>query len=500
MPERFPSPFEVKTPAGAEGWERMYNWYHLFGAERQELDEQRFWFQDRLHHPGVLHPYDEIQCECWWQALGAFNTRIFSMPPAFGVDQRILNGRLYVTPVPAPPEEIAARATEFGRRAGHYYENWDAIYASGRPRSSPSSTRSRRSGSHRCPTLSPSRRSSITSGTPPGIRMIRTSIASSSRCTRRTSTTSSCSTSATPRTSRSSSSARPRSPTSPTSRSRAWSAASTSISTAPTTSSSGWPRRRSGSGSRARSSTRTRPTELFAALEETAAGAEWLGDWSRTADPWFLINTDPGHPAATTTTTPGWTTRTSRWRRCSEYLRRLQAGETIDRPTRRGAARAGPDRGRVPRAARRGRPAGVRRDARAGPDGVRLHRGARALHRALDVGDVLGQVQGAVAARWPRWARSTSRRTCSSCAATRSRRRSTTAWPDGRWAAPPAGAAYWRPIVTERRRIFDGAGGGGAAARPRPATGGGQRAVHRHALGDHDLHRQRVAEPGGRRR
>ena len=126
--DRFPSPFDIATPAGAEGWESMYDWYHLFGPERRELDEQRFWFADRLHHPDVLHPYDEIQCECWWQALGAFNTRIFAMPPAFGVDQRILNGRLYVTPVPAPPEDIAARAEEFGKRAGHYYERWDAIY------------------------------------------------------------------------------------------------------------------------------------------------------------------------------------------------------------------------------------------------------------------------------------------------------------------------------------------------------------------------------------
>lgn len=127
--DRFPSPFDVETPPGAEGWESMYDWYHLFGPERRELDEGRFWFADRLHHPDVLHPYDEIQCECWWQALGAFNTRIFAMPPAFGVDQRIVNGRLYVTPVPAPAEDVAARAEEFGRRAGHYYERWDAIYA-----------------------------------------------------------------------------------------------------------------------------------------------------------------------------------------------------------------------------------------------------------------------------------------------------------------------------------------------------------------------------------
>ena len=116
--DSFQSPYDVPVPDGAEGWEQMYNWYHLRGEERREEDEQRFWFQDRLHHPGVLPPYDEIQCECWWQALGAFNTRILAMPPAYGVDQRIINGYVYVTPVPADPDAIAAprRAVRAPRR------------------------------------------------------------------------------------------------------------------------------------------------------------------------------------------------------------------------------------------------------------------------------------------------------------------------------------------------------------------------------------------------
>jgi pyruvate,water dikinase len=126
--KRFPSLYDVEVPEGAEGWEELYNWYHLRGPERQANDEQKFWFQDRLHHPEVMHPYDEIQCECWWQGLGAFNTRIFAMPPAYGIDQRVVNGYLYISPVSAPADQIEARAAEFGRRAGHYYENWSAIY------------------------------------------------------------------------------------------------------------------------------------------------------------------------------------------------------------------------------------------------------------------------------------------------------------------------------------------------------------------------------------
>jgi len=125
---RFPSLYDVKPPAGAEGWEELYNWYHLRSDGRKADDEGRFWFQDRLHHPEVMHPYDEIQCECWWQGLGAFNTRIFAMPPAYGIDQRVVNGYLYISPIPAPPEDLEARAAAFGERAGHYYENWDAIY------------------------------------------------------------------------------------------------------------------------------------------------------------------------------------------------------------------------------------------------------------------------------------------------------------------------------------------------------------------------------------
>ncbi len=125
---RFPSMYDVQAPDGADGWEELYDWYHLRGPERRDEDEQRFWFQDRLHHPEVMHPYDEIQCECWWQGLGAFNTRIFAMPPAYGIDQRVVNGYLYISPISAPPEDIEARAAEFGKRAGHYYENWDSIY------------------------------------------------------------------------------------------------------------------------------------------------------------------------------------------------------------------------------------------------------------------------------------------------------------------------------------------------------------------------------------
>lgn len=126
--QSFPSPFEVRTPPGAEGWETMYNWYHLFGEDRRKDDEQKFWFYDALHHPYVIYPYDEIHTECWWQALGAVNTRLFVVPTALGLEQRILNGRLYLSPVPVDSRDITRRSAEFSERAGYYYRNWDTIY------------------------------------------------------------------------------------------------------------------------------------------------------------------------------------------------------------------------------------------------------------------------------------------------------------------------------------------------------------------------------------
>ncbi len=125
----FLSPFDVETPASAAGWEEMYSWYHLYSEDHRAEEEGRFWFQDRLHNPDPIYPYDEVIPENWWRALGAFNTRIFAMPPAFGVDQRILLGRLYLSPIGVEDEAvIQARAQVFRARAQHYYDHWDAIY------------------------------------------------------------------------------------------------------------------------------------------------------------------------------------------------------------------------------------------------------------------------------------------------------------------------------------------------------------------------------------
>jgi pyruvate,water dikinase len=126
---RFPSPFEVETPPGAEGWQRMYPYYTLFSEENREWEESVFWFHDGMHHPEVLYPFDTITHEAWRIALGQYNSRIFAVPPAYGIEQRIVNGYLYVTPVPVTDEKwVGERVETFMRRAGHYYQNWDALF------------------------------------------------------------------------------------------------------------------------------------------------------------------------------------------------------------------------------------------------------------------------------------------------------------------------------------------------------------------------------------
>ncbi len=127
--KRFPSPFDVPTPEGCEGWEDLYPYYYLFSEERREFEESKFWFFDSMHHPEVLYPFDTITSESWWVALGEMNSRVYIVPPALGIDQRVLNGRLYISANAIMDEEVVgARVAHFMERAGYYYQNWDELY------------------------------------------------------------------------------------------------------------------------------------------------------------------------------------------------------------------------------------------------------------------------------------------------------------------------------------------------------------------------------------
>jgi pyruvate,water dikinase len=124
----FPSPFSMGTPPGCEGWEEMYPYYARFDERRAE-DEGRFWFWNSMHFPLPMPAFDVICIDSPYQAVGAWQNRVFAVPPAMGIDYRCVNGYIYISGNPVTdPEKIAERAEIFQRRAGYYYRNWPELY------------------------------------------------------------------------------------------------------------------------------------------------------------------------------------------------------------------------------------------------------------------------------------------------------------------------------------------------------------------------------------
>ena len=125
----FMSPFEVPAPDACEGWETMYPYYALFSEGRRESEEARGWFRDGMHFPEPMFPFDFVTADSPYMCLGQANSRIFAVPPALGIDHRVLYGWVYMSANPVTdPEEIGRRAELFGRRAGYYFQNWDELY------------------------------------------------------------------------------------------------------------------------------------------------------------------------------------------------------------------------------------------------------------------------------------------------------------------------------------------------------------------------------------
>src|SRR6185437_226169 len=123
------SPFEVPAPDGCEGWESMYPYYALFSEERRDSEEVRGWFRDGMHFPEPMYPFDFVTADSPYLCLGQANSRIFLVPPALGIDHRVLFGWVYMSPNGVTDEaEIGRRAGEFQQRAGYYFQNWDELY------------------------------------------------------------------------------------------------------------------------------------------------------------------------------------------------------------------------------------------------------------------------------------------------------------------------------------------------------------------------------------
>ncbi|WP_432000274.1 PEP-utilizing enzyme [Streptomyces sioyaensis] len=123
----FPSPYELQDPPGAEGWERMYPYHLVFQPGRRDVDGAAFWFHNSMHFYDVLKPFEATAVEFCVKSLSAYNTRNFLMPTSYGLQARINQGYVYLSPVAAPAGEVEVRVPEFLRRAGHYFEHWNPL-------------------------------------------------------------------------------------------------------------------------------------------------------------------------------------------------------------------------------------------------------------------------------------------------------------------------------------------------------------------------------------
>ncbi len=122
----FPLPSSLKVVPGTEKAQSAYPYYMQFDAE----DDQRFWFYNSMHFPEPMHAFDSVTGEAAYCALGAANTRVHCLPTTKGIDERMINGRVYIGGIGVTdPAEIKERTDEFMKRAFYYYENWERLYA-----------------------------------------------------------------------------------------------------------------------------------------------------------------------------------------------------------------------------------------------------------------------------------------------------------------------------------------------------------------------------------
>lgn len=126
---RFPDPHEFKVPKELEGWEEMYPSHYLFSRDRMDWEKRQFWYQDKIHAPEPMPPLDLIFQEAWQIALSQYTTRVFCIPPAQGIAQRMVGCYMYICAVePPPPEVIGEKAEQFQKRVFYVFEHYDELW------------------------------------------------------------------------------------------------------------------------------------------------------------------------------------------------------------------------------------------------------------------------------------------------------------------------------------------------------------------------------------
>ncbi|MFZ7111863.1 MAG: PEP-utilizing enzyme [Desulfatiglandales bacterium] len=132
MAKKFTDPHDIPTIPGTEGWERMYPYQYIFSTDdpdRAKHESAQLWYNDGLHYPDPHCPFDLLWDEFWFMGLSQNNTRVFCLPPAKGIEHRIVNGYVYIAPIGVEdPKEIEARVPLFMKRAGYYYDNWETLW------------------------------------------------------------------------------------------------------------------------------------------------------------------------------------------------------------------------------------------------------------------------------------------------------------------------------------------------------------------------------------
>jgi pyruvate,water dikinase len=76
-----------------------------------------------------MYPFDMVMPEQTYVVLNQNTTRYMVVPTALGIDHRVVNGYVYISPnLVEDEEDIARRAAHFEERAGHYFANWQQLY------------------------------------------------------------------------------------------------------------------------------------------------------------------------------------------------------------------------------------------------------------------------------------------------------------------------------------------------------------------------------------
>ena len=125
---RFPSPFEIPTLPGTEGWERMYHYGWQFTGARREFEEKMFWLWDAMHFPEPMYPIESYVEQVCLTALNAYQTRVFAFPVTNGVEGRLVNGYMFGAFRGTDSREIEKRGPIFGKRSGYFFQNWNELY------------------------------------------------------------------------------------------------------------------------------------------------------------------------------------------------------------------------------------------------------------------------------------------------------------------------------------------------------------------------------------